>query len=404
MNRWTLTARGWTLTVGGLAWCAVAAVAGQRDLWWPGLLLILLPVSSWLLLLPGNRGLTPSRQVVPRQVSAGEPVWSEVVVEAPGAGLGAIVTLRDHLDPALGDDAVVELPVGWGLWEQRAHYQVRPAWRGRHRFGPLDRVVRDGLGLALRSTRLPGSEDVAVTPAIVPLRTLSAITGVGAASPSSALRSSLAGPQDALIRDYRSGDDVRRIHWRSTARTGALMVRREESSWDPSAVLLVDNRAVGYGASVPDDRFEWVVSATASIAVHLLDAGFAVTLVDAAGRQVRPDTGAGGSRSQAVLSYLTDLALVGEDSLERALVACPPAMGSQFLIGILGSLSAADAGALRAARGNRSTCWALLVEPEEAGAVQRARDALERDGWRTLAADSDTPIAEAWDAFAEAAR
>ena len=44
-------------------------------------------------------------------------------------------------------------------------------------------------------------------------------------------------------REYRYGDDLRKVHWRATARTGQLMVRLEERPWRAQATLLLDTRA-----------------------------------------------------------------------------------------------------------------------------------------------------------------
>ena len=51
--------------------------------------------------------------------------------------------------------------------------------------------------------------------------------------------------EDVTVREYRHGDDLRRVHWRSSARIGELMVRREEQPWQSRATLFLDNRARG---------------------------------------------------------------------------------------------------------------------------------------------------------------
>ena len=48
--------------------------------------------------------------------------------------------------------------------------------------------------------------------------------------------------EDVTVREYRRGDDLRRVHWRSSARVGELMVRREEQPWQSRATLFLDNR------------------------------------------------------------------------------------------------------------------------------------------------------------------
>ena len=48
------------------------------------------------------------------------------------------------------------------------------------------------------------------------------------------------GSDDASVREFRHGDDLRKIHWRSTARTGAMMVRQEERPWHGESLVLLE--------------------------------------------------------------------------------------------------------------------------------------------------------------------
>ena len=93
----------------------------------------------------------------------------------------------------------------------------------------------------------------------------------------------MVGQDDALVREYRQGDDVRRIHWRSTARWGDLMVRREEQAWDPSASIVLDSRASAHAGRGMHNSLEWAISAAASIGIHFLDDGFGIEIYEADG-------------------------------------------------------------------------------------------------------------------------
>ncbi len=117
------------------------------------------------------------------------------------------------------------------------------------------------------------------------------------------------GADDASIREYRQGDDLRKVHWRSTAKTGALMVRHEERPWQGHTCVLLDVRAVAHTASTPaaDDprqssSLEWAVSFAASVVDHLLRAGRDTTLV-AGTAVIRPN----GPHDTAVEDQLTVL-------------------------------------------------------------------------------------------------
>src|SRR6185295_17135875 len=70
----------------------------------------------------------------------------------------------------------------------------------------------------------------------------------------------------AALREYVVGDDLRRVHWRTSARVGELMVREHVDTSLPRVVILLDDRA---GAHVPDvsgeSTFEAACEAAASV-------------------------------------------------------------------------------------------------------------------------------------------
>ena len=85
--------------------------------------------------------------------------------------------------------------------------------------------------------------------------------------------SSTAGEDDVIPRAYRDGDELRRVHWRSTARYGELMVRREEQRWRNKATVFLDSRSVAHVGSGAASSFEMAVSAAASLGVHIAQEG-----------------------------------------------------------------------------------------------------------------------------------
>lgn len=409
------TRQGWVTALGGLVWLTVAWLTGQRDLIWPGLFVLSLPVASWLLLAIGARPPEARRTVTPSEVRVGERLTSRIEVTA-GLDAGAVVSYSDERSPALLGATQARFPLGSG--RHRIEHQLTAGWRGRHRLGPLRRKVTDALGLARAQQVLPGTVEVLALPVLHPLDSLQAASGMGAATDQTVLKTSLVGSDDVLVREYLPGDDVRRIHWRSTARTGELMVRREERAWDPSAALLIDNREEAFPAPEdlatgelpagaepasdwPEPRFEWLVSAAASIAAHLVDHGFAVALSDTdattADRAER--------HSQGVIALsrrLAELELTASGSLDRAVAASPTGARGQLLIALLGRLDGGDAGVLAEARRDHQACWALLREP--AVVDPEALRLLEVSGWRVLRVSPDTPVATAWRLLGEVAR
>ena len=66
----------------------------------------------------------------------------------------------------------------------------------------------------------------------------------------------MAGEDDVIPRAYRDGDELRRVHWRSTARYGELMVRREEQRWRNRATVLLDSRSISHMGTGAGSSFE----------------------------------------------------------------------------------------------------------------------------------------------------
>ena len=104
--------------------------------------------------------------------------------------------------------------------------------------------------------------------------------------------------EDVTVREYRRGDDLRRVHWRSSARIGELMVRREEQPWQSRATLFLDNRLRAHRGQGIASSLEAAVSAAASIAVHLGQRGFTVRLVTAVRRGPQHDLAHARRRAQ----------------------------------------------------------------------------------------------------------
>ncbi len=435
-----LTLQGWVTVAGGLVWAVIAWLTGQRDLAWPGLFLIALPVASWLLLALGSRPPRVQRQVTPSELTAGGEITSRVLVESTGLAAGAAARYHDDHPAALRGPTGDSLPVGTG--RHRLEHRLTVAWRGRHQLGPLHRSVTDALGLARTERILPSTAEVLALPAVQPLEPQRAAAGLGSASDATVLKTSLIGTDDVLVRDYLPGDDVRRIHWRSTARTGTLMVRREEQAWDPSAVVLLDNRAAafsraelvpipverpepvtgrpdrrramryrepGYDPPSPrwgppgteslEPRFEWAVSAAASIASHLIEHGFTVAVTDALGCDPSEPQRTG---ARVVLRHLADVELQQVDNLVAAVSTAPAGARGQLLIALLGRLDAADGSTLATTRRDHQACWALLPEPGDFDPA--AVRLLEATGWRVLRVAPGTSVAAAWQLLGEAER
>jgi uncharacterized protein (DUF58 family) len=203
------------------------------------------------------------------------------------------------------------------------------------------------------------------------------------------------GEDDAAPRAYRDGDSLRRVHWKSTARYGELMVRREEHQWRNSASVFLDTRCCAHTGSGPTSTFEFAVSAVASISMHLADEGFLATLITEAG-EIAPR----GTLPDNVLDTLAVITQSRDTDL-RAGMSALACSGGQ-LIAVVGRLSADEAAALAAVRRGNEPAMALLLAmsawtPERAHRdATRTAEILSAAGWRVAVVTVRTPLAAAW--------
>ena len=155
--------------------------------------------------------------------------------------------------------------------------------RGRFEIGPMTVRVSDAFGLVELGRAFRTTVPLTVTPRISPLPAIPLGGGWTGSGDNRPRAFAFGSAEDVTVREYRQGDDLRRVHWRSSARTGDLMVRREEQPWQSRATLLIDNRLLSHRGQGIASSLEAAVSVTASVAVHLSQRGFAVRLVSAGG-------------------------------------------------------------------------------------------------------------------------
>lgn len=212
----------------------------------------------------GARSYEVDLALTHERIVAGDGVDGEIVVRNDGHR----IALPGRID----------IPVGAGLVEfgvpllRPGHTVAQPLEipglrRGIVRVGPATTVRSDPIGLLRREHAFDDVHDVYVHPRTVALPSTSAgLIRDLEGSPTGRLVD--ADMSFHAIREYSPGDSRRQIHWRSTAKTGRLMVRQyEESRRSRMAVVL----AVAQAEYADADEFELAVSCAASLglrAVH----------------------------------------------------------------------------------------------------------------------------------------
>ena len=200
------------------------------------------PLLAWLLLRRTERDVWVRRNVS-ALAGRGRRAPPQVEVEVGNAGSGAPASCcsRRSCSPALGAPPAVRASSRWRPGEQSMRCATRstPQSRGRYPVGPLHVRVGDPTRHGRpRPDGLPRRRRILVTPRTEPLPRIP-LTGRWAGAGDDRTRDLLGGGSpDVTIREYRLGDDLRRIHWPTSARTDELMVRREEQQWQSRCTLL----------------------------------------------------------------------------------------------------------------------------------------------------------------------
>jgi uncharacterized protein (DUF58 family) len=269
--------------------------------------------------------------------------------------------------------------------------------------------MMDPFGLCELPRSFASIDTLVVTPAI---RTLPPVrlTGEWVGSGLSTARSiAAAGEDDTATREYRHGDDLRRIHWRTTARRGELTVRHEEQPWQSRGAVLLDSRSVAHRGEGPASSFEWAVSAAASVAVHLCRSGFTMRLVSDNGHELS----SAGRTATSFRDVVVDALAVIEPSHRTDLSIGAATMrrdGSEGLVvAVLGALTLAEAEQLTRMRsGTSSVGVAVLLDtaswtstpavpgPRSSASYPASRELLTAAGWRVLEVRRGDALTDVW--------
>lgn len=272
-----MTLRGRVFVGAGVLIALSGMVLGLHDLTRTGALLVVLPLLASLLArrpvsLEVTRSLSPARVPIDGHADV------TLSVRNTGRTTSPLLRGEEGLAYALGDRPHLLIPRLRRDEERALPYRVRSHVRGHHAIGPLSVRVSDPFGLATRSVAVPGQGSLVVLPRTVPLLPVRGVSGGSGGESASSPRMALHGEDDIGVREYRIGDDLRRIHWRSTARTGETMVRQDEEPTRRRALVVLDDRASVHAGTGNGGSFEWAVTAAASITALLLGERFEVHL------------------------------------------------------------------------------------------------------------------------------
>ncbi|MFI7157222.1 DUF58 domain-containing protein [Micromonospora chalcea] len=255
--------------------------------------------------------LSVARRADPDRVARGEPAAMELTVRNTGRLRAANLVAEDRCAGALVPVPLLRLRPGR---DTVVRYDVPTHRRGVVPVGPLRVVRRDPLGLVALARGYGSTVPVWVHPRIHPLSAVP--TGAGR---------SLDGRTDSVphgsitfdsLREYVVGDELRRVHWRTSARVGELMVRENVDTSLPRLVVVLDNRASAHPGRVGGvaESFESACEAAASVVAAAVREDLPVQLLLVVPGEVEPEGAAGPLDRLAAV----ELADAGPDVLPAA--------------------------------------------------------------------------------------
>lgn len=380
----SLTARGKALMTIGVIALVAGWSFGQEAVVGVALLLLLLPAMGAVLVRRSRFVLGSARSVTPTRITFGDEAEVVLTVENGSRFASGVLLLEDAVPSRLGDPTRLLLDRVPPRAQRAERYLLRGRQRGRASVGPLTVTVTDPFGMSALQRSFTATNSVVVTPRIVALGSSGASRAPGGEGESMFRALASRGDDDLLPREHRVGDDMRRIHWRATARQGELMVRREEQAWHSSVIVILDDRSIGHLGTGAASTFEWTVSAAASICLHYLRHGWRITVVTTTGRVLVEALTSNAGDVDLVLHAFADVELTDETLVASLGLDDDNATA---IIAILGLMP--DDAAHRLARPTTGFAGCLLLEPGPAHLL-RAR------GWRVAEWTMSTPVDEAW--------
>ena len=303
-----VTRTGWTC-LGLLALCTLAGVRlGWQEAWSAAAVLGVVVLTSWTWLL-GRHGHRVTHELLKPRVTVGDDAVIHLTVLNPGSR--PLLPIRMEM-PVGAANAVFAVPTLLAGRRHQRGFVLPTARRGVVTVGPVVSVRTDPVGLLRRQQNRTKAQQVHIHPRTVRLGAelrglLRDVEGAVTQELSSSDVSFHA------LRDYVPGDDRRHVHWRSTARTGRLMIRQFEETRRSTLLVLLDTCSSHYETA---EDFETAVSVACSLALNAIDAGREVLVV--AGKDDLPTASVRQLLDASCLLETTE----GGDCEERARRTC----------------------------------------------------------------------------------
>ncbi|MFA5890417.1 MAG: DUF58 domain-containing protein [Actinomycetota bacterium] len=401
------TRRGRALLVAGVLCYPLARATAVRELYAISLAALLLQGLASAFVVRGRHHITCARALEPARSFAGGTLRLRLTATSTGRISSPPLMLEDDLPIELGGPVRVAIPGLHHGHDMSVVIERRARARGRHVVGPMRARLTDPFGLASVAREVVPATTLVVYPYVETLGEQEPPERRGGSGRLLASRLSAAGDEMYAVRGWQEGDDLRKIHWRSTARRNELMIRQDEVRPHPRATILVDTRGSVYPGGGGHVCLEWAISAAATLVWELARDGFALRVATADG-----PTGSVRWGREAADPLLTALAMARRSSRESPFGALrklgtPPAVGGA-LVAIMPPPSPEVAVALAGLASSFNWCGAVLLDTlsfRQAQARERtlfdqrlaeSQNLLGRAGWNVAVAGAADRFPTIW--------
>jgi uncharacterized protein (DUF58 family) len=226
--------------------------------------LILLIIISWVWSRWGSDSISAQVTRPAKEVSVGDRVTESFVLRNKTGLPKSWIEVEDKTDiPDLKIAEVVSLPSLISHRQFDIDFTVQQ--RGEFNLGPLVIRSSDPFGLFPHEVQQADHQNLVVFPRVSEIPDYAAPSALVTGETARRRHSYVLSPEVSSIRDYDSGDGISRIHWRSTARTGKLMVKTFDQGRSNEMWVIMDQeaeQALGEGAHSTDETAATIVAST----------------------------------------------------------------------------------------------------------------------------------------------
>ncbi|MDP9225511.1 MAG: DUF58 domain-containing protein [Actinomycetota bacterium] len=415
------TARGWVVGLSGCALMILGTALGVRSVQQLGIGLVILVVAAVVVVRLGKHDVGVVRSVQPERTVSGQRVTVSLVLTNNGRGAAPLMLLEDRLPRQVSGRARFALHGIEAAGSRELSFGLRPPRRGLFQVGPLEMAFVDPFGLAQIRSHSGEKTSFLAYPAVEPLN-LPRDLGRQQSMVVSALRrpTGAQGDEFYTLREFVQGDDLRKIHWASTAKRRTYMIRQEETPWHTRATILLDDCMLRHEGSGGSASFERAVEAAASVVDLYHRSGYSSRLVTANGGTI--DGARGADHVHRCLDLLATIqATRPEPGAADPLIARfaelqsgPTAEGTLVFVG--GSLFSGSVTGLAQCRRRYREVFCVSFPAHRFGSdTTRSRwdgegetvdmmRLLTRSGIRTIVLGPEEPLAPAWASLSAAGR